>query len=1065
MKVLRFFCVFALFTVVSAALALGMKLPSLDEKAWTIILYMSADNSLSDCAPDDINEVEAAIESVDANVLILVDQSGNNDTRAYRAEYDPLGPQNGPLVSEQIPLGDIYVGWDGQSELNLAKPDTLLHFCQWAINSYPAEHSALVLWDHGDGWRRKLAASRMTKDICYDGYDSLDISQLKAALSALQQNTGRTLDIIGMDACLMGMVEVAYQLKDLCEVVIASEESVPWDGWDYSFLSELRPGADTSAKELAVYIVDYFCRSYTDGAPYPTDDSYVVLSAVDVTSFEDGFVSALEKLAQLLIASMEQSKRKVRDAYVSSCRMEDYWYYVDFKDFMLALEHQNISEAVTNAARDAASEHDELVFHHRAGEGLPYCYGLSIYFESDEQAYDERYDGQSAFLDFTADTLWDEVLRSFYNPGEMAPKIEFEPHPDTEASDEEIHISCFIDTELPLAEAALYFKVERASRSGDDYASISLERGLLPEEYVATIPGQPNNTHVFYYIYAENIAGTHTTSPPGAPDDVHGFWVRTDTTAPSIEHSPLGRQPAGRESVEVTCVVRDNLGVDDNSVKLYYHSGDQNDMSSMLEDRGASTYSGEIPTAGLVPGDRIWYRLEASDVARTPNQARLPEEGYFMVSLIPSLGSVLLIDDNSGDSAGIFHETLEAAGYVVITHTPGGPPLDAPFDIVVYCLGDASEPVPAYHTGLVDYVLAGGRMLIESGDLAWSACQKDAATLADLRQFVLHIDSWKADYGDILVLRNPEASLATTPHILDSTVGFLGEFLSTRDVCVPAADAGVLYNWSRYSQPGLIYFDDNGDDADGGQIVYMTFAVPYLSDDAGQRTQLIENCAYYLSDYVRDNVPPALSELSPHTGATVPPNSTLSFKLADSGTGIDRSTVELWLNGASVMVKSTILDAEHLIFVSYSPADGFVPETRYDISIAACDFVGNRLSDDSHWFQTSGTPGQTPMILAGGFLQSQVLGPGNALQVVAMPRAFGDGNAVESVELMFDGLPLGVFLNDEGNSGDAAAGDGIYSTLLQVPTQLAPGQYKLQIVASDKMGQTSWPWPDLHVTE
>jgi hypothetical protein len=82
-----------------------------------------------------------------------------------------------------------------------------------------------------------------------------------------------------------------------------------------------------------------------------------------------------------------------------------------------------------------------------------------------------------------------------------------------------------------------------------------------------------------------------------------------------------------------------------------------------------------------------------------------------------------------------------------------------------------------------------------------------------------------------------------------------------------------------------------------------------------------------------------------------------------------------------------------------------------------------------------------------------------------MPQAFGDGNAIDVVELMFDGLPLGVFLNDEGHSGDAAAGDGIYSTVFQVPTQLAPGQYKLQIVASDKMGQTSYPWPELHVTE
>ncbi len=1063
MRMLCLPLVFALFTVASASMVFGADPLSFDEKAWTLILYICADNSLSDCALDDMNEVEAAIESVDANVLILVDQISNSDTRAYQAEYDALGPQNSSLVSEQIPLGDIYADWDGLTELNLAEPDTLLRFSEWAIDSYPAERLALVLWDHGDGWRRKLAAGRMTKDICYDGYDAMDISELQSALAGLQQNTGRTLDIIGMDACLMGMVEVAYQLKDLCQVLIASEESVPWDGWDYAFLSQLSPGADLSPKELAVHIVDYFYRSYTDGDPYPSDDSFVVLSAVDIAKFGDGFIATLDELAQLLIASMEQNKSKVRDAYISSYRMQDYWYYVDFKDFMLALDHQDISDAVSDAAQEAASEHDELVFHYRAGDGLPYCYGLSIYFESEEHSYDDRYDGDRGFLDFTADTLWDEVLRSFYNPGEMSPQIDFEPLPDTEESGEEIHLSCFIHSTLPLAESALLLRTESASQSADDYTSVSLERGLLPDQYLATIPGQPDNTQVFYYIYAENIARAYSTSPPNAPDSVHSFWVRADTFAPTIEHTPLSSQPASREAFEIRCIVWDNLGVDDDSVKLYYHFGGQNETSVTLEPGGGSAYSGEIPATGLAPGDRVWYRLEATDVAKTPNHAALPEEGYFTFSLVPSLGSVLLIDDNSGDSAGVFLETLEAAGYVVNAHAPGEDLPDAPFNIVVYCLGDASEPMPAYHEGLVDYVLAGGRLLIEAGDLAWSACEQYPTPLSDLKQYVLHIDSWKADYGDILILRSPEATLATTPHALESTVGFYGEFLATRDVCVPAADGNVLYNWSRYSQPGLIYFDDNTIDADGGQIIYMTFAVPYVSDDVGQRTQLIENCTYYLSDYVRDSAPPVLSDVSPHTGATVPPNTTLSFRLADSGIGVDVSTVELSVNGTSVSAEIARINGERLLSVAYTPSGGFAPDTRYDLEIAACDFVGNCLRDDTHWFQTRDTSAQAPVILAGGFMHSQMLGPGHALHAVAMPQAFGDGNAVQLVELMFDSMRLGVLLNDEGLSGDAFAGDGIYSTLFQIPTDVPIGRYKLQILAADTLGQTSDPWPELHV--
>jgi hypothetical protein len=39
------------------------------------------------------------------------------------------------------------------------------------------------------------------------------------------------LSIIGADACLMGMLEVAYEWKDRASFFVASEEIEPGDGW------------------------------------------------------------------------------------------------------------------------------------------------------------------------------------------------------------------------------------------------------------------------------------------------------------------------------------------------------------------------------------------------------------------------------------------------------------------------------------------------------------------------------------------------------------------------------------------------------------------------------------------------------------------------------------------------------------------------------------------------------------------------------------------------------------------------------------------------------------------
>ncbi|MBW1675421.1 MAG: hypothetical protein JRF30_01090 [Deltaproteobacteria bacterium] len=63
--------------------------------------------------------------------------------------------------------------------------------------------------------------------------DALDNQELKNVLSGVSQRIGRKIDILGLDACLMNMIEVAYQLKDCVQVMVGSEEEEPFDGWPY----------------------------------------------------------------------------------------------------------------------------------------------------------------------------------------------------------------------------------------------------------------------------------------------------------------------------------------------------------------------------------------------------------------------------------------------------------------------------------------------------------------------------------------------------------------------------------------------------------------------------------------------------------------------------------------------------------------------------------------------------------------------------------------------------------------------------------------------------------------
>ena len=73
---------------------------------------------------------------------------------------------------------------------------------------------------------RAEAKSILFDDEARDFLDNLELKQVLVDLN-------KKLDIIGFDACLMNMLEVAYQLRDHTEVVVGSEELEPGKGWDW----------------------------------------------------------------------------------------------------------------------------------------------------------------------------------------------------------------------------------------------------------------------------------------------------------------------------------------------------------------------------------------------------------------------------------------------------------------------------------------------------------------------------------------------------------------------------------------------------------------------------------------------------------------------------------------------------------------------------------------------------------------------------------------------------------------------------------------------------------------
>lgn len=103
-----------------------------------------------------------------------------------------------------------------------------------------------------------------------------DPARLQAAMHGTTA-ARRRLSLLGMDACLMAMIEVQYQVRACAEVMVASQEVVPMQGWPYAtILEQLNANPAMTPQALARLIVQEYAASIQDRP--------VTLSSVDLAS-------------------------------------------------------------------------------------------------------------------------------------------------------------------------------------------------------------------------------------------------------------------------------------------------------------------------------------------------------------------------------------------------------------------------------------------------------------------------------------------------------------------------------------------------------------------------------------------------------------------------------------------------------------------------------------------------------------------------------------------------------------------------------------------------------------
>ncbi|MFQ3588130.1 MAG: clostripain-related cysteine peptidase, partial [Fimbriimonadaceae bacterium] len=224
-----------------------------ERRKWTVLVFMNAGNDLHPFATLNVNQMERVADNPDVRFVVQWKQtqqvwpaSSFDGTRRILVRPD----NTSAIVSEVIQ--DLGTGVD------MGRAETLRDFIQWGKTYFPADRYVLVVWNHGNGWRRSNR-DLPSRAVSYDDQFGSSI-QIWEMAQALGDNR---FDIIAWDASLMQMIEVAYEVKDHADFVAGSEESPPGEGYPYHLVfAPFRNNPDLPTATLSKGFVDGMLQFY-----------------------------------------------------------------------------------------------------------------------------------------------------------------------------------------------------------------------------------------------------------------------------------------------------------------------------------------------------------------------------------------------------------------------------------------------------------------------------------------------------------------------------------------------------------------------------------------------------------------------------------------------------------------------------------------------------------------------------------------------------------------------------------------------------------------------------------
>ena len=337
------------------------------DKTYTLMVYMCGSDLESEdgAATSDLEEMKKATIANELKVIIFA--GGTKDWKT-----SGLKDKKNQII--QVENGEIKVIENNVSKNYMSHPDTLTYFIDYVFKNYKSDRYGLIMWDHGGGAISGFGYDENNPN----EEDTLSLSEMKTVFSKYKNK----FEFIGFDACLMSNFETAYVLKDSAKYLIASEETEPGTGWDYTaILNQLSKDTSQDTVELGKKIVDSFIK---DNDTFFGDDA--TLTIIDLSKINKVYEKYEEFLKELKKEKFNSKGYRTVSKTLNKTKAfaEGDIDTIDLIDFA-----KNMQLKSSNKLIDAVN--DSVVYHKTIGY-LENANGLSIYFPNEElEYYDNMY--------------------------------------------------------------------------------------------------------------------------------------------------------------------------------------------------------------------------------------------------------------------------------------------------------------------------------------------------------------------------------------------------------------------------------------------------------------------------------------------------------------------------------------------------------------------------------------------------------------------------------------------------------------------------------------------------